>query len=71
MGVYLRAKIEVSSIILTSYRQGERGGGRVILLLPATSKRASKKPTYIRAKEHFFCRTPLSSYLEVCQLIGE
>ena len=26
MGVYLRAKIEVSSIILTSYRQGERGG---------------------------------------------
>ena len=27
MGVYLRAKIEVSSIILTSYRQGERGGG--------------------------------------------
>ena len=67
MGVYLRAKIEVSSIILTSYRQGER----VIFLLPATSKRASKKPTYIRAKEHFFCRTPLSSYLEVCQLIGE
>ena len=68
MGVYLRAKIEVSSIILTSYRQG---GGRLILPLPPTSKRTSKKPTYIRAKEHFFRRTLLSSYLEVCQLIGE
>ena len=67
MGVYLRAKIEVSSIILTSYRQG----GRLILPLPPTSKRTSKKPTYIRAKEHFFRRTLLSSYLEVCQLIGE
>ena len=67
MGVYLRAKIEVSSIILTSYRKG----GRLILPLPPTSKRTSKKPTYIRAKEHFFRRTLLSSYLEVCQLIGK
>ena len=39
--VYLRAKFEVSSIILMSFRQ------RVILPLP-TSKRTPKKPTQIR-----------------------
>ena len=34
MGVYLRAKFEVSSIILTSFRQGWGwGGGGVILPL--------------------------------------
>ena len=44
MDVYLRAKFEVSSIILTGFRQG------VILLPPPTSKRAPKKPTQIRVK---------------------
>ena len=47
MGVYLRAKFEVSSIILTSFRLG----GGVILppppLLP-TSKRTPKKPNQIK-----------------------
>ena len=42
MGVYLRAKFEVSSIILTSFRQGGN-----FTPLP-TSKRTPKKPTQIR-----------------------
>ena len=42
-GVYLRAKFEISSIILTSFRQG------VILPPPSpTSKRTPKKTTQIR-----------------------
>ena len=43
-GVYLRAKFEISSIILTSFRQG------VILPPPPspTSKRTPKKTTQIR-----------------------
>ena len=48
MGVYLRAKFEVSSIILTSFRQG-------VILLPPTSKRTPKKPTQIRVKENVTC----------------
>ena len=46
MGVYLCAKFEVSSIILTGFRQS------VILSLP-TSKRTPKKPTQIRVKKGF------------------
>ena len=45
MGVYLRAKFDVSSIILTSFRQG--GGGN-FTLHPPTSKGTPKKPTQIR-----------------------
>ena len=45
MGVYLYVKFEVSSIILTNFRQG----GGVILHL--TSKQTPKKPTQIRANE--------------------
>ena len=48
MDVYLRAKFEVSSIILTGFRQ--RGGG-VILPPSSTSKRTRKKPTQIRVKD--------------------
>ena len=44
MFVYLCAKFEVSSIILTSFRGG-RGG------ITPTSKRTPKKPTQIRVKE--------------------
>ena len=47
MGVYLRAKFEVSSIILTGFRLGG------ILPPPThthTSKRTPKKPTQIRVK---------------------
>ena len=39
--VYFYAKFEVSSIIVTSFRQGNP---------PTTSKRTPKKPTQIRAK---------------------
>ena len=48
MGVYLRAKFEVSSIILTSFRQG-------VILPPTptfTSKGTTKKPTQIRVNLH-------------------
>ena len=49
MGVYLRAKFEVSSIILTRFMGA--GGGGVILPHPhPNSKRTSKKPTQIRLK---------------------
>ena len=43
MCVYLRAEIEISSIILTSFRQG--------IILPPTPKRTPKKPTQIRVKK--------------------
>ena len=51
MGVYLRAKFEVSSIILTSFRL-ERGWGDFTPphYPPASSKRTPKKPTQIRVK---------------------
>ena len=46
MSVYLRAKFQVSNIILTSFRQG-------VILLPSrahthTSKQTPKKPTQVR-----------------------
>ena len=47
MGVYLRAKLEGSSIILTGFRRG--GGGN--LTSPPTSKRTPKKPTQIRVNK--------------------
>ena len=40
MCAYLRAEIEISSIILTSFRQG--------VILPSTPKQTPKKPTQIR-----------------------
>ena len=46
MGVYLRAKFENSSIILTSFRQG----GWVILCPPPDLKQTPKEPTQIRVK---------------------
>ena len=49
MDVYLRAKFEVSSIILTDFRQREGGG--VILPPSSTSKRTPKKPIQIRVKD--------------------
>ena len=54
MGVYLRAKPEVSSVILTSFRLGGEGG--VILPpspLPHTSKQTPKKSTQIRVNTQF------------------
>ena len=45
MGVYLRAKFEHSSIVLTSFSKG----GGVILPPSPTSKRTPKKPIQIRA----------------------
>ena len=43
MGVYLRAKFQVSSIILTSFRQGGN-----FTPPSSTSKQTPKKPTQIR-----------------------
>ena len=49
MGVYLRAKFEVSSIILTRFTLGSGGGGGGDFPhLP--SKRTPKKPIQIRVK---------------------
>ena len=45
MSVHVRATFEVSSIILTGFRQGV-----ILLPPPPTSKRAPKKPTQIRVK---------------------
>ena len=44
MVVYLHAQFEVSSIILTGFRQGGNP--------PPTSKRTPKKPTQIRVKRN-------------------
>ena len=46
MGVYLRAKFEVSSVILTSFRQGVTSHHP-----PPTSKQTPKNPTQIRVKQ--------------------
>ena len=47
MGVYLRDKCEVSSLILTRFTLGRERG----VIFPAPlSKRAPKKPTQIRVK---------------------
>ena len=46
MSVYLRAKFEVSSITLMSFRLG-----RIILPPPPTSNRTPKKPTQIKVKD--------------------
>ena len=47
MAVYLPTKFQVSSITLTSFRQGE---GVILPLPPLTPKRTSKKATQIRVK---------------------
>ena len=47
MGVYLRAKFEVSSIILTSFRQGGKGNSPP----PQHLKTTPKKATQIRVKK--------------------
>ena len=52
MDVYLRAKFEVSSIILTSFR-GRGGGEFYHPPPPPTSKQTPKKPSQIRVKAHF------------------
>ena len=49
MGVYLCTKFQVSSIILTSFRQRAN-----FTSLPHTAKRTPKKPTQIRVKLMFF-----------------
>ena len=56
MGVHLRAKFEVSSIILTSFRQGG------VILHPPTSKRTSKKPTQIRVDKTTICCSNMSYF---------
>ena len=46
MCVYLRAKFEVSNIILMSFRQG--------VIPPPTSKRTPKMPTQISVKNIYY-----------------
>ena len=46
MCLYLRTKFKVSSVILTSFRQGIDKG----VILPPTAKRIPNKPTLIRIK---------------------
>ena len=47
MGVYVRAKFEVSSIVLTSFRQW----GEIYPPPPSTSKQTPKKPIHIKVKK--------------------
>ena len=64
MGVYLRAKFEASSIILTSLRQG------VILPPPlptTTSKRTPKKPTQDVPCDMYCNATPVLKSDSVCK----
>ena len=54
MCVYLCAKFEASSVILTSFRQkgwGGGGWGMVILPPPPTSTGTSEKPTQIKVNK--------------------
>ena len=60
MGVYLLAKFEVSSIILT----GSRQGGRNFSAPLPTSKQTPRKPTQIRVK------ITLNRYIDV-KVVGE
>ena len=59
MCVYLSVKCEISIIILTSFKQG----GRVILPLLPTSKRAPKMSTQIRVK--------LDGYVASCNTLND
>ena len=49
MDVYLRDKFEVSSVILTSFRQVGGGGGKLPPPL-SSSKRTPKEPTESKVK---------------------
>ena len=52
--VYLRTNIQVSNLILTSFRQEGGGGGEGILPFyppPRPSKQTPKKPTQIRVNQ--------------------
>ena len=54
MGVHLRANFQVSSIILTSFRQGGN------FTPPLTAKQTPKKPTQIRVNTfHAHVRVPI------------
>ena len=59
MGLHLRAKLEVSSVILTGFTQGV-----VILPPPPISKRTPKKPTQIRVKWKYPKNT-LNNYFHI------
>ena len=50
MAKYLRAKFEVSSKILTRFRQEREGGNFHPPPPPPTSKQTPKKPTQIKVK---------------------
>ena len=63
MGVYLSAKFEVSSIILTSFRQG-------VTLPPPNSKRTPKKPIQIRVNMKVKCLNTQLINLRVTGLYG-
>ena len=58
--VYLRAKFQVSSITLTSFRQGREGVIHSSSYRP-TSKRTSKKPTQITVNKEDATISALSS----------
>ena len=55
--VYLSAKFEVSSIILTSFTQGE-----ILAPPPLTSKRTPKKPTQITVNILIILKENVTSY---------
>ena len=73
MPVYLRAKFEVFSTVLTSFRQGEGGGNLTTTPYPplsAPTKRTPKNPTQIRIKvipkKKPKSKIQILEYLQVC-----
>ena len=63
MDVYLQAKFEVSSIILTGFRQGGN------FTPPPTSKRTPKKPTQIRVKNEALAQVFSCEFCEISKNI--
>ena len=55
MCVYLRTKFQVSSIILTSFRQG---GGVILSQPPLTTKETPKNSILIRVKDTHWEKAP-------------
>ena len=69
MSVYLRAKFEVSSIILTSFGQGE-GGGRGNFISRPPQNEPLKSPARLGLKNGFHCVAVMICFIAVLLLLS-